>query len=100
MQIDAQLVRDLFACCRKMQRELHFINCQALALKEFQDPKMREKCIENIEGMTEFIYSGADGFPSVVKTLECARDELKRQGEWWTWSDYVGFRKTEGGSHA
>lgn len=97
MQIDAQLVRDLFACCRKMQHELHFINGQAFALKELQDPKMREKCIENIEGMTEFIYKGADGFPSVAKTLEDARAELQRQGEWRAWSDYVGFRKTEGG---
>jgi hypothetical protein len=97
MQIDAQLVRDLFACCRKMQQELHFINGQCLAISTFDDKKeMRDRCVGNIAGMTNYIYNGATGFPDVAKTLAAARVELEGQGEWRAFSDYIGF-KQEGG---
>lgn len=97
MQIDAQLVRDLFACCRKMQQALHFINGQALALELFHDDKEKVKLIKgNIEKMTMFIYDGEAGFPDVAKTLEMTRGELEAQNEWMSFSDYVGFRLVEG----
>lgn len=98
MQVDAALIRDLFAACRKMQRDLHFINGQALTVASFleSNPALARKAISNIDGMTNYIYSGAEGFPDVAKTLEATREVLKGAGEWMPFSDYVGFRPPEG----
>lgn len=99
MQIDPQLVRDLFACCRKMQMELHHVSVQALAIQTFiDDRKMVEKCASNIDSFTAYIYRGQDGFPNVATTLEETRAALLECGEWQNWSDYVGFRDVKDGA--
>lgn len=99
MQIDAQLVRDLFACCRKMQQDLRSINGQIFAFEDFFDDSEKGKLFKaNIESMAKFIYDGQDGFPEVARTLERTRTALTRQNEWMPFSDYVGFWPAEGGA--
>ena len=97
MQIDPQIVRDLFAAGRKMQMELHAINAQCFALRT-QAAKLKDegvdrmfKYIENIEADTEYIYKGCEGFPSVAQTLEACSSVLQASGEWKEFSDYTGF---------
>ena len=99
MQIDPQLVRDLFAGARKMQNNLHSVNTQCFALKglaERSGNRLIVKAASNVESYTKYIYKGEEGFPDVAKTLEAARDALRSAGEWKEWNDYIGFYdKTE-----
>ena len=105
MEIDPQLVRDLFAGARNMQNKLHSINTQCFALKGIAGRTKHPlliKAASNVEHYTEYIYKGEDRFPDVAKTLEAAREALRSAGEWKEWSDYIGFydktEKREGGA--
>lgn len=90
------LIADLYACCRRMQMQLHDINAQTLCLetiaKEMKNP-MLDKVKKNIEGYTECIYAegGYLGFPPIVETIERAAVKLLELGETRHWSDYIGF---------
>jgi len=93
---DRLLIADLYACCRRMQMQLHDINAQTLCLesiaKEMKNP-MLDKVKKNIEGYTECIYAegGYLGFPPIVETIERAAVKLLELGETRHWSDYIGF---------
>lgn len=102
MEINPQLVRDLFAAARKMQTDLHSINSQCFALQSLAgkavDNKLLYKAAENIEAFTKYIYDGCEGFPDVSKTLVDCQTALQSGGEWKEWSDYIGFyNKTKKG---
>ena len=92
----AELIRSLFACCRKMQRCLHMINGYTLYLTEVANDitdETTKNVVDNIVGETRYIYDGQEGFPDVAQTLMECRDNLKANGEWKEFSDYVGFYK-------
>ena len=61
---------------------------------------MVEKCVENIDKATQYIYKGDEYgfFPLVDKTLERTRDYLTAKDCFGKFNDYVGFGKKETGS--
>jgi hypothetical protein len=93
----ADILKDLFACCRNMQNKLHSINSQVWAVQNYLvegKVGMASMCVGNIDKETQYIYKGDEYgvFPPIAETLKKTKEFLEERDLFGDFNDYTGFK--------